>query len=121
MPELTIDGSELVVRMSAWERMAAMRGDIRVPLSAVTAVAIEPRPWSALRGIRSPGTGWPGVIAYGVRRLTGERPDFAAILRKRPVVRVELDPPSAFAQLLISVSDGERAVELVRAAAGLRS
>lgn len=102
--------------MSGWERAAAFHGDVRVPLSTVRGVEIEPHPWRALRGIRAPGTGWPGVIAYGARRLTGERPDFAAILRGRPVVRVELDPSAEFGRLLISVVDAEATLERVSAA-----
>jgi hypothetical protein len=119
MAELVVEGAELVVRLSGWERAAAIRGDVRVPLAAVSSVALEPDPWDALRGIRSPGTGWPGVIAYGTRRLTGDRPDFSAVLRRRPTVKVELDPPSEFAQLLVSVADGEATVAAVRAAAGV--
>jgi hypothetical protein len=115
MAELVVNGDELQVRLSGWERAAAFHGDVAVPLSAVRAVSLEPQPWRALRGIRAPGTGWPGVIAYGVRRMTGERPDFAAILRGRGVVRIELDPPAEFARLLISVADAEAEV------AGLRS
>jgi hypothetical protein len=119
MAALVVEGDELVVRMSGWERAAAFRGDVRVPLAAVRSVVLEPDPWHALRGIRAPGTGWPGVIAYGVRRITGDRPDFAAVLRRRPTVLVELDPPAEFARLLISVADGESTVAAVRAAAGL--
>jgi hypothetical protein len=109
-----------VVALSGWERAAAFHGDVRVPVAAVRSVAIEPQPWDALRGIRSPGTGWPGVIAYGVRRLTGDRPDFVAILRGRPVVRVDLDPPSEFGRLLVSVSDAGAAVSAVGGAARLQ-
>ncbi len=110
MAELSVEGDELVVRMSGRERAAAFRDDVSVPLAAVRDVSVEPRPWAALRGIRAPGTGFPGVIAYGVRRITGERPDFAAILRGRPVVRVELDPPAKFGRLLVSVDDAEATV-----------
>lgn len=119
MAELVVEGDELVVRLSGWERAAAVHGDVRVPLPAVRSVRLEPDPWHALRGIRAPGTGWPGVIAYGTRRITGNRPDFSAVLRRRPTVLVELDPPSQFAQLLVSVADGEATVTAVRAAAGL--
>jgi hypothetical protein len=115
MPELIVDGDELVVRLSGWERAAAFYGDVRVPLACVRELFVEPKPWAALRGIRAPGTGFPGVIAYGVRRLTGERPDFAALLGRRPAVRVELAPPAAFSRLLISVADPDETV------AGLRT
>jgi hypothetical protein len=116
---LIVEDDELVVRLSPWERMAAFRGDVRVPVAAVRSVEVEPRPWEALRGMRSPGTGLPGVIAYGARRLTGGRPDFAAVLGNRPAVRVELGPPSEFGRLVVSVADAEDAVARVRAAAGV--
>jgi hypothetical protein len=68
MARLKIDGSDLVVKLSLLEKMGAFHGNIRVPLSAVRAADADPEPWSALRGIRAPGTGLPGVIALGVRR-----------------------------------------------------
>jgi hypothetical protein len=105
--------------MSGWEQAAAFRGDLSLPLAAVRTVSVEPEPWSALRGIRAPGTGFPGLIAYGTRRLTGERPDFAAILRRRPAVRVELDPPSAFGRLLVTVPEPDATVRRLRAATSL--
>jgi hypothetical protein len=117
MAELVLDGDVLAVRLAGWERAAAFHGDIAVPLSAVREVSVEPEPWSALRGIRAPGTGFPGVIAYGVRRMTGGRPDFAAILGRRPAVRVELDPPAEFARLLVTVPDAGEIVAGLRALA----
>jgi hypothetical protein len=119
MATLVVEGDELVVRMSGWERAAAFHDDVRVPVGAVRSVTMEPDPFGALRGIRAPGTGFPGVIAYGVRRIRGERPDFAAVLRRRPTVLVELDPPSEFARLLVSVDDGDATVAVVRAATGV--
>jgi hypothetical protein len=119
MAALIIEGDELVVRLSRWERAATFHGDVRVPLDAVRGVALEPEPWSALRGIRAPGTGFPGLIGYGTRRMTGGRPDFAAVLRGRPVVRVELDPPAEFAWPLVSVLDADSTVAAIRSAARL--
>ncbi len=118
MAVVAVDGGEVVVRLSPLERLAALHGDVRLPLSAVGAVEAEPDPWPLLRGVRAPGTGWPGVIAYGVRRLTGDRPDFAAVLGKRPVVRIELAPPSPFGRVLVSVADVDGAIARIRAAAG---
>jgi hypothetical protein len=116
MASLIVEGTDVVVRLSGLEKLAAFRGNVRVPAAAVRAVLVEPNPWGALRGIRSPGTGWPGRIAYGVRRHRGGR-DFAAVLGRRPAVRLELDPPSAFARLLVSVADPEESVARVRAVA----
>jgi hypothetical protein len=105
MATLAIQGDELCVRLTGLERLAAMHGDVRVPQAAVSAIVVEPDPWGALRGIRAPGTGIPGVIAYGVRRATGGRPDFAAVHGRGPAIRVELGPTARFARLLVTVAD----------------
>jgi hypothetical protein len=61
MPSPTVDGDELVVRLSGWER--------------------------------------------------------AAVWRRRPAVLVELEPPSEFGRLLVTVADPAATVATVRAAA----
>lgn len=116
MAMVSVTDDEVRVELSAWERTVALHAGVRAPLAAVREVSIEPHPWSALRGIRAPGTGIPGLLSYGVRRMTGDRPDFAVIRRGRPVVRIELDPPSTFARLLVSVRDAEATVSTLSAA-----
>jgi hypothetical protein len=116
MAELAIHEDELVVRLSPLERVAALHRDIRVPLAAVQAVCAEPDPWAALRGMRAPGTGLPGVMAFGVRRMTGARPDFAAVWGRRPAIRIELVPGSQFGRLVITVTDPDATMIAVRRA-----
>jgi hypothetical protein len=113
-----VQQDELVVSLSGLEQLAALRHDVRVPLSAIQAVQAEPDPWCALRGFRAPGTGIPGVIAYGVRRMTGARPDFAAVHGQGPAVRVELAPHARFGRLVVTVDDPQATVDAIRA--GLR-
>jgi hypothetical protein len=117
MASLEVHSEELVVRLSAVEQAAAMRREIRVPLAAIESVCAEPDPWGALRGVRAPGTGIPGVVAYGVRRVTGGAPDFAAVHGCGPAVRVDLAPGAPFGRLVVTVDDTERAVAAVRAGA----
>jgi hypothetical protein len=71
MPTLAIEGGELVVHLSLVEKLAAIHGDARFRLATVTDVAVEPNVWSALRGIRAPGSGVPYLLAYGTRRWPG--------------------------------------------------
>lgn len=92
-----------------------MRGEVRVPLSAVRSACVERSPWSALRGIRAPGTGIPGVIAYGMRRMTGEAPDFAAVHGRGCAVRVDLATGAAFGRLVVTEPDAERVLAEIRA------
>jgi hypothetical protein len=40
MAELLVDGDELVVRLGRWEQLAALRREVRVPLSAVRSATV---------------------------------------------------------------------------------
>ena len=111
MPTLTAEAGQLVVGLSPLERLAALRGDVRLPLAALRSVSVEPTPWAAVRGVRAPGTGVPGVILYATMRVTGDRNDFVAILgRNRPAVLLEFDPPAEFARVLVVVANPALAV-----------
>jgi hypothetical protein len=110
-----VQADELVIRLSGVEQAAAMRREVRVPLAAIESVCAEPDPWGALRGVRAPGTGIPGVVAYGVRRVTGGAPDFAAVQGCGPAVRIDLAPGAPFGRLVVTVDDTERVVAAVRA------
>jgi hypothetical protein len=117
MAKLVVDGPDLVVRLSPLEKLGAFRGDVRVPLRTVRSVYVEPDPYSALRGIRAPGTGIPGVIALGTRRFPGGE-DFAAVEGGGPAVRVDL-ADAKFGRLVVSVPDPERTVAEIRGATGV--
>jgi hypothetical protein len=118
MASLVIEHDELVVRLSQLEQIAAVRGDLHVPLCAVRSVSAEKAPYAALRGIRAPGTCVPRTLAYGVRLLTGGRPDFAALHGRGPAVRVELAPEAAFGRLLVTVEDPGAAVAALQEVVG---
>lgn len=78
MAHVHVEGETVIVRLSPWERLGAMHGDIRVPREAVTGARVAIDPWTELRGIRAPGTGIPGVVALGTRRGRFGK-DFAAV------------------------------------------
>ncbi|MFJ8660264.1 hypothetical protein [Streptomyces sp. NPDC093795] len=67
MARLTVKAEELIVRLTWWEKLAARRGSVHLPLRAVEKVEADPSWWRALRG--SPGRGvWiPDVLCLGVR------------------------------------------------------
>lgn len=116
MARVVAEDATLTVHLSAFEKLAAFRGDVMVPMSAVRQAVVEPHPWGALRGLRSPGTGLPWVMAYGVRRYAGGR-DFTAVVGGRPTVRIDLDPAGApFERLTVSVADAHATLrEIARA------
>jgi len=114
---LAVDGNDLLVRLSALEKIGALRGNIRVPLDSVRTVRVSDSPWSELRGIRAPGTGLPGVISLCTRRGAGIH-DFAAVYGRRPALVVEMTGAS-FDRLVVSCADAAeaaaRAADITRA------
>ena len=118
MAKLIVDGPDLVVQLSSLEKLGALHGDVRVPLTTVRSAEIEPHPWAAVRGIRTPGTGIPGVIALGTRSFPEGR-DFTAVVGGKPAVRVDLSQESPFARLVVSVTDPDSTVAAIRSATGI--
>jgi hypothetical protein len=118
MAKLIVEGPDLVVGLSSMEKLGALRGDVRVPLSTVRSAQVEPDPWAILRGIRAPGTGIPGVIALGTRRFPGGK-DFTAVTGNGPAVRVDLSAESPFGRLVVTVPDPDSTLAAIRSATGI--
>ena len=113
MAELLIEGGELRVRLSALEKLGAMRGDISIPLVTITGVRISDDPWSELRGIRSPGTGLPGVISLCTRRGKGIC-DFAAVYGRTGQAVVIETSGAQFNRLVISSENAAETAQRIR-------
>ena len=103
MAALTIQGSELVVTLSMLEKLGALHGDVRVPLTAVTGVRLTDTPYAELRGLRV-GTGVPFVIVLGRMLFRGGQ-DFVALYGRRRTAVIDLAPGLEFSRLLISEPD----------------
>jgi hypothetical protein len=116
MADLEVEGNELVLHLRAIEKAEGAHGDIRLPLSAVTAVRSVGDPWPELRGIRAPGTGLPNVIALGTRRGKFGK-DFAAVHGKGPAVVVELEGAD-YSRLVVTADDAAARASSIAKAAG---
>jgi hypothetical protein len=103
MATLRREGDELVVLLNDLEKLGALRGGPRVPLSTVRDVRVTDNPFRELRGMRTPGSGLPGVLALGTWRYRGGK-DFAALYRGGPALVIELEG-SGLNRLLISAHD----------------
>jgi hypothetical protein len=104
--ELVVESNQLVVRLSWWERIVAVHGNVRVPLSSVASADVYARSADALRWFRLRPARGPDflVVPYGVRPYAPGR-GFVAAPWRRPAVLVRLNPPSRFAGLLVSAAD----------------
>jgi hypothetical protein len=121
MAALVVDGGDLVVRLSPLEIICTFRGNVRVPLTAVRAAAVDPQPWRSLLSLRrvriSPGAGIPGVLTLGTCGFGRDRA-FAAVHGRHPAVRVDLDTATShFSQLLVTVADPEATAATIMAVA----
>ncbi|MFF5013151.1 hypothetical protein [Streptomyces sp. NPDC001165] len=114
MAHIVTKDDQVVVHLAWWEKAAARRGDVRVPLAAVRRVTVEPDWWRGLRGTHQSGICIPGALCIGTRRHQAGM-DFATVRPRRPVVCIELWPSVPFRLLTVSVRDNGEA----EAAAGL--
>jgi hypothetical protein len=70
MANIAREGNEIVLGLSAGERILAMHRDVRVPLSAVKSVDVVDGPIRRVQGLKPRnskvlGGYWPGRFAYG--------------------------------------------------------
>lgn len=103
MATLAIDGSTLEVRLSALEKVGAISGNVRVPLSSVREVHFTDKPYSELRGMRV-GTGIPFVIVLGRMVYSGGK-DFVAIYGTKRTAVIELAAGEPYRRIMISDAD----------------
>ena len=115
MASLAPENGELVLRLSRREKLGALHGDLRVPLSAVERVSVSPAPFRELKGMRAPGAGLPGVIALGTWRYPGGK-DLVALYRRKPGVIVELRD-ARYRRLLVSADDADEIAAAIRSGA----
>lgn len=112
MAELHRIGDEVQVRLSTIEKIAALRGDLRVPVSAVTRVDVVDTPLTAVTGVRAPGLHWPGRTKIGTwRRRDGKT--FAVARSGVPAVQVDL-AGQRFDRLVVSVGDADEVAATLR-------
>lgn len=93
----------VTLRLSRWEKLGSLHGDISVEASKVISRTEVENPWKRryLRGFRAPGTAFPYVILLGTMRFKRGK-DFCAIYKRTPAVIYELtDAP--FKRWIVSI------------------
>jgi hypothetical protein len=111
MAELRVEGNELVLHLSGFEKVEGVHGDLRVPLSAVEGVEVlddAHGPAGIRAGIKI-GTRIPGIVEVGSIRGR-QQTIFAAVHHDTPRgVRVRLQG-SDFAAWVVGSEDPEAVV-----------
>ena len=93
MARVEVHGDRVIVKLTASERVAALRRrDVVLDRAAITSAVVTDDPWVWIRGVRSPGTYIPGTIASGTwRNLSGR--DFVLVRGGRSAVVIDLEVP----------------------------
>lgn len=109
------EGNEIVLKLSAGERIMAMRRDVHVLLVTVTSVDVVDEPIRLIQGLKPRnfkvfGGYWPGRFAHGsffdgaVRQLL-----FAAVNGREPRgLEITLDG-ARYSRLIVSLDDPDAA------------
>lgn len=111
MAEVTVDGDQLVVRITGLNKLWALKSRLRIPLDHVRGVTVDPGIAKEHKGIRAPGTYLPRVITAGTYYRDGERV-FWDVRDPARVVVIELRD-ERYARLVLQVDDPEEVVMLV--------
>ena len=116
MAKLTIEGTDLVLSLTTTEKIAALHGDVRVPLQQVTSIETLPDALAAVHGVRAPGLAFPGRTKIGTWRGRGAR-RFVVARRGEPGLRIRMKG-ARYDELLVATPAGERVAAMIREGAG---
>jgi hypothetical protein len=111
MAKLLLEGNDLVLKLSFWEKIGALHSSPRTSLVSVDKVEFSEELWSSkiLRGVRAPGTGIPYVVLLGTMRGKGYR-DFVALKRREKGVILTLNS-EPFARWIFTLKQDRSEVE----------
>lgn len=90
MATIEVRDREVHVRLTTFEKLFALHGDLSFPRRAVTSVERFDVGLEAVRGFRAPGLAVPGRIMIGTWRRKGGK-ELVVVRRDEPAVRIELD------------------------------
>ena len=112
MSAVSLTSQELVIELTTAEKVAALHGGIRIPLSAITDVEVVPDALGAVRGVRAPGLALPGRVKIGTWR-SREGAEFVVARRGQVGVRLTLTGHE-LASILLGDEDAEEVAERLR-------
>ena len=90
MATISIDGDDVVLTFTRFERIFGLIHDQRIPLSSITAVTSVANGLAATEGWRAPGLGVPGRSKIGTWRGNGRRM-LVRVQRDQPAVRIDAE------------------------------
>ena len=112
---VVVEPPDLVVRLTGWDALWALRREVRVPLASVTDATVGPRPSVHRNGLRMAGSYVPRVLKAGSYRGRGWS-EFWATRWPDHVLVVICAPEARYDRLLLDVADRDAVATRIRAA-----
>ncbi len=114
MANVTIDNEQLTISIGTLESVAALQGSFTIPLTHVRGASEDPNYAQAGMGIRSPGTGFPGLVAEGTFHKDGDSV-LSLWHRGQEIVVIEIQD-SKWDRLVIGCDDARALTDRINAA-----
>lgn len=116
MAEVEITGGQLVVEVQGFDRVLALKSEVRVPLEHVVGAASgqsDANNW--FHGVKAPGTNLPGVVVAGTFYWHGECA-FFDVHHAEKAVAINLRDEK-YQRLIVEVDDPVATISAINAAA----
>jgi hypothetical protein len=114
MAKVSMTNDRLVVTIGVFEAIQALQGSFTVPLRNVRGATEDPSYIRSGLGLRSPGTGLPGLIARGTFRKIGEKV-LSLWGHNQQIVVVELND-SKWDRLVLGCDNAKKLARLINEA-----
>lgn len=102
MAEIQIQDTGIRVKLSFWEKLGSLHGDLFLPVTSLRGSVEADSGWNRSLGARVPGTYVPGLAIYGTYR--GKTKDFVAWRKGQQVLQLNLSG-KPYSRVFIGVQD----------------
>jgi hypothetical protein len=111
MPQLAFQNTDLHVTLSSGEKVAALHGDLVLPLTNIVGAEVLGKGWWMNLGLRVPGTGLPGLVIAGTYLAKGDKA-FVSWTRGKQVLQINLTNHE-YNRVVVGVEDAEEWVDTI--------
>ena len=109
MPTLSFQQTDLHIDLALAEKVAALHGNLVIPLANMLGAEVLPKKWWFGLGLRVPGTGLPGLVIAGTYIWRKDRA-FVSWTRGKQVLQINLTGHK-YTRIVVGVDDAESWVD----------
>jgi hypothetical protein len=118
MVEASIEDGTLVIDVQGIHKLWALKSSLRIPLSDIVSVRIDPERARGPHGLRFPGTHVPFTYFAGTAYQSDWRPDFWTVRDPDSAIVIQCRPDAAYDEIIVEVEDPAATVAAIQAALG---